>query len=109
MNLNNKAKEIAELIKSTREFAELKQAKMSLDSNKGLAARIESFKKKESKLMSSGVEISESSIRQLQKEFNELSGYQEVARFLKAERAVSDMLFNVQKVISDLIEAALRN
>ena len=110
MGVNEKARELAGEIMSTREFSEVKQAKGVIDKNRELRAKIEDFKKKEADLYGGRLSSSEAQQKaaELTKLFESLSKIPEISRFLKAEKDFNTMLQRTYKTLGDTLESALK-
>lgn len=111
MNLNQKAKELTDSIKGTREFMELKQAKANIDKNKDLKIQVEEFVKKQTELFTSNKpgKEAESKAAELNKKFETLSKIPEVDKFLKAGKVFNDMMVRTYKSVSDSLESELKS
>jgi len=111
VSFNQKAKELAEILKNTKEFSELKLAKSNIDLNKNLKIKIEDFKKKEQelfKLAKSGKDT-KARAEELNKIFYTLSKIPEVDQFIKAEKQFNDnVVVKAYKAINDSIDSALK-
>ncbi|MCX7922603.1 MAG: YlbF family regulator [Clostridia bacterium] len=110
MGVTDKAKELAIIIMSTREFSELKQARSTIDKNRELKSKIEDFKKKEESLYSGKLPTNEAQQRamELKSMFQSLSTIPEIDKFLKAEKDFNSMLQKVYKTIGDTLESTLK-
>lgn len=110
MGLQDKARELVELIKSTSEFSQLKQARSVLDKNRSLRDEMEHFNKRQSELYSGKLSVKEAESRtaELNRKYSELSKIPEVDKLLKASKQFNDMLAKFYKTIGDSLEKELK-
>ena len=112
VSLNEKAKELADMVVKTNEFNELKQSKNNVDKNKELKSKLEDFNKRHSSLLNSKISSkeAEAKIAELNKSFENLSKLPEMSRLLKAEKSFNEiMMSRVYKTVNDAIEAGLKS
>lgn len=112
MNLTDKARELTEAVKKTREYIELKQAQSLLNKNPVLKKKVEEIIKKQQELMvnyKSGQEELKAKIMQLNEESSKIAQIPEVGNYLTAIRNFNNMMSNVFKTINNLIEYDLKN
>lgn len=110
MDINEKTMELVSIIKSTGEFAELKQAKTIIERNRTLRNEVDQFNKQQMEVYSGKLSAKEAEARiaELNKKFGNLSKIPEVDSFLKATGRFNEMLAKVYKNINESIEADLR-
>lgn len=111
MDLKNKSKELAEIIKSTREFAELKQARINIEKDSGLKSQVEEFNRQQMAFLSgkfSGKDA-DSKAAELDNKFKTISRVPEADRYLKASKQFNDMMYGIYKSINDTIDSALKS
>lgn len=110
MSLNERAKGLAEDLKATKEFIELKQAKIEIGKDKTLKSEVEGFNKQQAVLFSGKLSAKEAEAKteELNKKFGSLSKIPEVDRYIKASRKFNEMMENVYKSISDSIDRELK-
>jgi cell fate (sporulation/competence/biofilm development) regulator YlbF (YheA/YmcA/DUF963 family) len=109
MGLNDKARDLASLIKNTAEFNELRQAKSYIDRNRSLRAEMDEYDRKQTAIFSGKYSgNAEAGMRELGRKFENMSKIPEVDRYLKAARAFNDVLAGVFKTINDSISDSLR-
>ena len=111
MNLDEKLREFADIIKRTREFCELKQAKAVVESKSDLSAKVAEFREKDRELFLGKYSGEEVRIRaaRLNQLFEVLAKIPEVERLLKAEKEFSEILQSVYKSISGITSAGLKS
>ena len=110
MGLKNKASELAEALKATVEFAELKQAKAVIDRNRSLKSEVEGLKRKQTALYSGRISAKEAESRmaELDKAFKQLSGVPEFSRYMETSGKFNQLLNDTFREINESIEAGLR-
>lgn len=110
MAVNDKAKELAEAIKATAEFAELRQAKSVIDRDRNLKTGLDSFNKKQTELYNSKLPVKEMETRvaELNKNFGELAKIPEVDKYLKASKKFNDLVGKIYSSINNGIESGLK-
>lgn len=110
MAVNDKAKELAEAIKATAEFAELRQAKSVIDRDRNLKTGLEAFNKKQTELYNSklGVKEMEARVAELNKSFSELAKIPEVDKYIKASKKFNDLIGKVYSSINSAVESGLK-
>lgn len=111
MNMNEKARELANLIMRTNEYNELKQSKNNVDKNRELKSKLEDFNKRHISLLNSKISSKEAEdkIAELNKSFENFSKVPEMSRLLKAEKSFSELMSKVYKSVNDAIEAGLKS
>ncbi|MCX7709520.1 MAG: YlbF family regulator [Clostridia bacterium] len=110
MSIHNVAAQFAEEIKNSREYQDLKQAKMKIDLNPSLRNRVEGYKRKENALFvsaSSSKDVN-SKTAELNKLLEELAKTPDISRFLKAEKDFNVFLQKTFKIISDALDSGLK-
>jgi cell fate (sporulation/competence/biofilm development) regulator YlbF (YheA/YmcA/DUF963 family) len=110
MGLSEKTRELAETIKLTKEFNELKQAKAYIDKNTSLKNEVEEFSKMQLQLYSgklSSREV-ETKAAELNKTYTSMSKIPEIDRYLKATKQFNDIMTNVYKSINEYISMNLK-
>lgn len=110
MGLNEKLKEVSDILRGTPEYSELKQAKVKIDSNTELKNKIEDFKRKQQELFSSSATPRELEAKaaELNRQLTNLSQIPEIDKFIKAEKAFAASLQRAFKTINDHLESGLR-
>ncbi|KXZ39698.1 Cell fate regulator YlbF, YheA/YmcA/DUF963 family (controls sporulation, competence, biofilm development) [Alkalithermobacter thermoalcaliphilus JW-YL-7 = DSM 7308] len=105
MDIIDKAKDLANSIKETKEFIEFKQAKKVIDSNDELRKKLEEFQKKQMEVYSQSASSKDMNRRMvvLNKKFKEISQIPEIERFLAASKELNDIVSKVYKIISENI------
>lgn len=110
MELQDKATEFANAIKSTREFKELKKAKAVIDKNKNLKHDVDRFLTKQMEIYKiRNPREAESRIAELNKEFENLSRNPDVDRLVKAGKVFNEMIAKIYKKINDSVESDLKS
>ena len=112
MSFNVKIKEFVNILKNTKEFSELKQAKSNIDTNKSIKSKIEDFKKREQELikMANSGKDTKAKAEELNRIFDGLSKIPEVDKFLTAEKQFNDnVMLKAYKAISDSIDSELKS
>ena len=101
MNVRSKATELAGALKATAEFAELRQAKAAVDSNKALRTELENLKNRQASLYSGKLPAQEvkSRMTELDKAYGQLSGIPEFNRYLKAAKKFSELFHFVFRIM----------
>ena len=109
MGLKNKAVELADALKATVEFAELKQSKAVIDRNRSLKSEVEDLKRKQSTLYSGRISAKEAESRlvEIDKAFKQLSLIPEFNRYLETSGKFNELLNDTFKQINESIEAGL--
>ncbi|MFZ5987467.1 MAG: YlbF family regulator [Bacillota bacterium] len=110
MSLSERIKDLANAVKDTREFNDLKNAKKGIDSNRELRQKVEDFKRREEELFSlrkSGRDT-RSVEEDLNNLFNSLSKIPEINKFLKAEKDFNNMMAKVYKGVNEFVDAHLK-
>jgi cell fate (sporulation/competence/biofilm development) regulator YlbF (YheA/YmcA/DUF963 family) len=110
MGLKNKASELAEALKATVEFAELRQAKVVIDRNGSLKSEVEDLKRKQTALYSgrTSAKEAESRMTELNKAFGQLSAVPEFKKYMETSGKFNQLLQDTFKEINEAIEAGLR-
>lgn len=110
MGMKEKARDLMEEVRSTKEFAELKQAKSVIDKNKALKSQVEEFNKQQMLLYSGKLSAkeAEAKVAELNKKFGDISKIPEVDRFLKASKQFNEVMSKVYKSMNDSIDAELK-
>lgn len=109
MRINEKARELANFLKSTAEFNELKQSKAGIDRNRSLKAEVEEYDRKQKALFSGKYAgDAETGMRELGKRYESMSKIPEIDRYLKAAKAFNDILAELYKTVNDSISDSLR-
>ena len=110
MGLNEMARDFVSTIKSTREYSELLQSKANIERNFSLKNEVIEFNKKLGEIYSSNKSPSmiELKLKELNKQFGNLSQLPEVDKFLKSSKAFNDMMVKVYKTMNDSFQGDLR-
>lgn len=110
MGLYDSARDFVNAIKSTREYNELLQSKGYIEKNSSLKNEINAFNRKLGEIYSSSksVNVIESKVSELNRQFGNLFKIPEVDRFLKASKVFNEMMVKVYKSMSDSIEIDLK-
>lgn len=111
MSINDKALELAEAIKSSAEYINLKQAKKAIDSNPGLKRKVDEFKQMQQAIVNSGMPRKDIDIKvgELNKALEDLSKIPEINSYLKFEKELSAIMQKTLKTISSAIDSGLRS
>lgn len=104
------AQNFISVIKSTREFNELVHAKNYIEKNSSLKNEVFEFNRRLAHIYSSNnsMNVIESKVNELNRQFGSLSKIPEVSRFLKASKSFNDMMIKVYKSMNDSIETELK-
>lgn len=110
MGIYEGARDFVSIIKSTREFDELVQAKNYIERNSSLKSEVLKFSRRLADIYSSNksAKVIESKVTELYSQFGSLSKITEVDRFLKASKTFNDMMIKVYRSMNDSIEAELK-
>ncbi len=110
MGLNEGTRDFIKVIKSTREFNELIQAKSYIEKNTSLKNEVSDFNKRLAKIYSSNNSPSavKAKVSELNRQFGSLSKIPEVDRFLKTSKVFNDMMVKVYKSMNESVEAELK-
>ncbi|OPJ57006.1 YlbF family regulator [Alkalithermobacter paradoxus] len=106
MSIHQKAKELGDLIKKSKEFIELRESKSVIDKNKELKKKLEEFQKMQMEMYSQNISQKDMQRKaaQLNKTFESMYKIPEINRFLKASKEFNDMMSNIYKVINENID-----
>ncbi len=110
MDLKSKASELAEALKATAEFAELKQAKEAVDRNRGLRSEIEALRRKQRALFSGRLSANEaeSGMAELNRNFGQLTGIPEFDRYMEVSGRFNELLNRILRQINESVESGLK-
>ena len=109
MSPNEKAAELGKSIISTKEFAELRQAKQSIDRNRELKRELDQLFEKQREVYSKvSSRDRESGASEVNKRFSALSKHPEVNVYLKASEQFNELLARTYKTIGDYIDSGLK-
>lgn len=110
MGLKNKAAELAEALKATVEFDELKQSKAVIERNRSLKSEVEDLKRKQTALYSGRISAkeAESRLAELDNAFRQLSHVPEFNRYMETSEKFNVLLNDTFRQISESIEAGLK-
>lgn len=110
MGLKNKAAELADALKASVEFAELKQAKAAIDRNRNLKNEVEDLKRKQTVVYSGRISAkeAESRIADINKIFGRLSEIPEFKRYMDTTVKFNEVLNETFRLINESIETGLR-
>lgn len=106
----DKARELAEVIKTTREFVELKQARSLIEKTANLKDIVVEFNKRQMELYSGRLSAGQAQEKsaQLGKMYENISKVPEIDRFLKALKQFNDMLSGIMKTVNDSLDTEIR-
>ena len=106
MKPNLKAAELAKSILDTKEFADLREAKLKIDKSRILKSYIDEFIKKQSEIYSTKAPPSEMRAKttQLHQSYKQMSKIPEINEFLNTSSYFNDLMDRTYKTISEIIE-----
>ena len=100
MDINKKALELANSIKSIDEFKLMKKSKSQLDKNKNLKRQLDNYIDKKNKLYSNNrIEDASSKLVELNKEYQEFFNLPLVSSYMKSTRDFNNLMEKVYKSI----------
>jgi cell fate (sporulation/competence/biofilm development) regulator YlbF (YheA/YmcA/DUF963 family) len=110
MRINDSAKDFVSVIKSTKEYTELIQAKGYIEKNPSIKNQLTDFNTKLGDIYSNSKSANgaETKVSELNRQFSSLFKLPEVDRFLKASNAYTDMMMKVFKSINESLENDLK-
>lgn len=100
MNINKKASELANLIRSTDEFKNMKIKKQELEKNRSLKKQLDSYINKKNKIYSSYT-FDEASIKvsELNKEYKDFFNIPIISNYMNATKEFNNTMENIYKFI----------
>lgn len=111
MNVHDKAYELAKAIKESSEYKDMKDVRSKIDADVSSKRLLEDFRKKQTELqqkMAGGVMPPEEEMEQLQEQYEVLSQHPRINQLFDAERRLSIVLEDVQRIIAEPLEAMLK-
>lgn len=110
MNIYDKATELANDLKTSKEFTDFKVAKELVEKDPKTKEMVYDFKKKQFELQAehfSGKEPDKEKVANLHNLYNILIANSEISRYFEAEYRFSQMISDVYKIIGDAVEMDL--
>ncbi len=100
MDINQKAKELANNIKNTREFKNMNKAKLDLEKNKSMKRKLDNYINKKNDIYSN-YRLEEASIRinKLNEDHSDFFNLQLVSNYMNATRDFNSMMEKIYKTI----------
>ena len=110
MALQGTAKALVREIKNTKEFVELKKAKVDIEKYKDLKEEIERLQKKQMEIFSMNRPKRESErlAAELEQKFKNLSRNPQVSRLVRAGKNFNNMMSKIYKEINDQLDSELK-
>lgn len=111
MNVHDKAYELAKAIKESSEYKDMKETRSKIDTDTSSKGLLEEFRKKQTELqqkMAGGEMPPQEEMEQLQKQYEALAQHSVINQLFDAERRLSIILEDVQRIIAEPLEAMLK-
>lgn len=110
MNVYDKVHELADALKTSKEFTDFKAAKELIEKDEKTKEMVYDFKKKQFELQAeqfSGKEPDKVKVANLHNLYNILIANADISRYFEAEYRFSQMISDVYKVIGEAVEIDL--
>ncbi|MDQ0897010.1 MULTISPECIES: YlbF family regulator [unclassified Paenibacillus] len=111
MNVHDKAYELAKAIKESREYKDMKEFRSIINGDASSKSLLEDFRNRQNELqqkMAGGDMPPQEDMEQLQKLYEELALNPRINQLFDAERRLSIVLEDVQRIIAEPLEAMLK-
>ncbi|TXK72247.1 YlbF family regulator [Paenibacillus sp. N3.4] len=111
MNVHDKAYELAKAIKESSEYREMKESRTTIDGDASSKSLLEDFRKRQNELqqkMAVGEMPPQEELEQIQKLYEVLSLNPRINQLFEAERRLSIILEDVQRIIAEPLESMLK-
>ncbi|NEW07777.1 YlbF family regulator [Paenibacillus sp. SYP-B3998] len=108
MNVHDKAYDLARAIKECNEYKEMKDIRAKVDTEPTSKTMLEDFRKRQSEFqekMMAGEMPPQDEMEQMQKMYEVLALNPNISRLFDAERRLSVVLEDVQRIIAEPLEA----
>lgn len=110
MSVYDKANELADALKNSREFLDFKEAKEMVEKDQKTKEMVFEFKKKQFELQTeqfSGKEPDKEKVANLHNLYNILIANKDISRYFETEYRFSQMISDVYKTLGDAVEMDL--
>ncbi|MCY9663562.1 YlbF family regulator [Paenibacillus alginolyticus] len=111
MNVHDKAYELAKAIKESSEYKDMKEFRSIIDGDASSKSMLEDFRNRQNELqqkMAGGEMPPQEHMEQLQKQYEELARNPRINQLFDAERRLSIVLEDVQRIIAEPLQAMLK-
>jgi cell fate (sporulation/competence/biofilm development) regulator YlbF (YheA/YmcA/DUF963 family) len=111
MNVHDKAYELAKAIKESSEYKDMKEIRSRLDQDASSKSLLADFRGRQNELqqkMAGGKMPPQEDMEQLQKLYEVLALNPEISQLFDAERRLSIVLEDVQRIIAEPLQAMLK-
>ncbi len=111
MNVHDKAYELAKAIKESSEYKDMKEFRSIINGDVSSKSLLEDFRNRQNELqqkMAGGDMPPQEDMEQLQKLYEELALNPRISQLFDAERRLSIVLEDVQRIIAEPLEAMLK-
>ncbi|WP_261302105.1 YlbF family regulator [Paenibacillus andongensis] len=110
MNVHDKAYELAKAIKESSEYKDMKEYRSIIDGDASSKILLEDFRNRQNELqqkMAGGDMPPQEEMEQLQQRYEELTRNPRINQLFDAERRLSIVLEDVQRIIAEPLKAML--
>ncbi|UKS24355.1 YlbF family regulator [Paenibacillus sp. HWE-109] len=111
MNVHDKAYELANAIKTSTEYQDMKESRAQVDQDSSSKSLLEDFRLRQNELqqqMAGGQMPPQEEMEQLQKLYEQLALNPRINQLFDAERRLSVVLEDVQRIIAEPLQAMLK-
>ncbi|MBD0382753.1 YlbF family regulator [Paenibacillus sedimenti] len=111
MNVHDKAYDLARAIKESSEYMEMKDIRAKVDADPSAKNMLEDFRKRQTEFqqkMMAGEMPPQEEMEQMQKLYEVLALNPNIGRLFDAERRLSVVLEDVQRIIAEPLESMLK-
>lgn len=107
MSVHEKANDLANALKESSEFNDMKQAVQDIEANPEAKQMMEDFKVKQQELqqkMMSGEQPAEDEMKQMESQFEVINMNEDVKKIFDAERRFGAIMEDVNKIMSEALQ-----
>lgn len=107
MSVHEKANDLANALKESSEFNDMKQAVQDIEANPEAKQMMEDFKVKQQELqqkMMSGQQPAEDEMKQMESQFEVINMNEDVKKIFDAERRFGAIMEDVNKIMSEALQ-----